>query len=163
MRAAFLTLSALPALLALPWPVQLSAQDRSTDSIAICELIQAHAQAWNRRDAHAAAAVYAPAADIRYSNGERLQGRSAIEAAHRAAFLEDTAGGGSRHSHPQASLWLRFVRPDLAFAEVEARYDYPIVSRGATPPPERSILFLVLTKERGHWSVLAQRNLGPVR
>lgn len=143
-------------------PLSLPAQGTRADSSAIRRLIQAHADAWNRHDAHAAAAAYAANADVRYSSGERLQGRAQIEAAHRAAFAEDTAGGGSRHSHP-GPLWLRFERPDLALVEVEARYDYPAGPSGTAPAPERSLLFLVLTKEHGRWSVLAQRNLGPVR
>jgi uncharacterized protein (TIGR02246 family) len=145
------------------WPAGLPAQGSRADSTAIRRLIQAHAEAWNRHDAHAAASAYASEADIRYSSGTRLQGRAAIESAHEAAFADDTAGGGSRHSHPPGSLWLRFMRPDLALAEVEARYDYPADTTGTRAAPERSLLFLVLTKKDGLWRVLAQRNLGAVR
>ena len=151
----------LSAYVVLNWPSRASAQ-ANADSIAIRQLIQHHADAWNHHDAPAAAAVYATNADIRYSSGERIQGRAAILAAHRAAFAEESAGHRSRHSHPPASLWLRIVRPDLALAEVESRYDYPADSTGHAPAPDRSLLFLVLTKERGQWSVLAQRNLGPL-
>ena len=77
-------------------PLSLPAQGTRADSSAIRRLIQAHADAWNRHDAHAAAAAYAANADVRYSSGERLQGRAQIEAGHRAAFAEDTAGGGSQ-------------------------------------------------------------------
>jgi uncharacterized protein (TIGR02246 family) len=162
MRAAHLMCSLAITVNVLGYPSVVSAQRGETDSSAIQRLIQSHAEAWNRHDAVAAAAVYAPNADIRYSSGERLQGRPAIEAAHRAAFAGEPAGKGSRHSHPLASLWLRFVRPDLALAEVESRYDFPADSAGESRRPDRSLLFLVLTKEQGHWQVLAQRNLGPV-
>ena len=161
MQTARLFLSLLFPIALLGRPLCLLAQGTHADSSAIRRLIQAHADAWNRHDAHAAAAVYASNADVRYSSGERLQGRTQIEAAHRAAFAEDTAGGGTRHSHP-GPLWLRFVRPDLALVEVEARYDFPAGATGRARPPERSLLFLVLTKDRGQWNVLAQRNLGPV-
>jgi uncharacterized protein (TIGR02246 family) len=161
-QSARLLFSLLSAIAVLGRPPSLPAQGTHADSSAILLLIQAHADAWNRHDARAAAAVYTLDADIRYSSGERLPGRPQIEAAHRAAFAEDTAGGGSRHSHP-GPLWLRFVRPDLALVEVEARYDYPAGANGRAPAPERSLLFLVLTKDREQWSVLAQRNLGPVR
>lgn len=161
MRAAGPFFAAALLILA-PAPTRAQAS-RAADSIAITNLIQGHAQAWNRHDARAAAEAYAPDADIRYSSGQRLQGRAAVEAAHRSAFAEDTVGGGSRHSHPPSSLWLRFVRSDLALAEVESRYDYPLLSTEAAQPPERTLLFLVLTKDQGQWRVLAQRNLGLIR
>ena len=162
MRAAHLMWTLVTILDVLAWPVPVSAQNSQADSAAILRVIQGHADAWNRRDAQAAAAAYARDADIRYSSGERLQGRPAIEAAHRAAFAGEPADKASRHSHPSGSLWLRFVRPDLALAEVESRYDFPADSAGHPRPSERTLLFLVLTKEEGQWRVLAQRNLGPL-
>jgi len=161
--AASLLFTLSPAVALLLGPSNAPAQGSPADAAVIRHLIQTHAEAWNRRDAGAAAAVYDPAADIRYADGTRLAGRAAIEAAHAQAFAEDTVNGGSRHSHPAGSLWLRFVRPNLALAEVEARYDFPAGGAGRRPPPERTLLFLVLTKERGRWSMLAQRNLGPIR
>jgi len=68
---------------------------------AIRDVIQAHATAWNGRDAVAAAAVYAPDAVVRTSSGRLLKGRAAIEQAHREWLAEDTAGADlSTSIHP---------------------------------------------------------------
>lgn len=136
--------------------------DTTADAVAIRHLIQSHADAWNRHDAHAAAAAFHPDADVRLGSGRYLVGRVAIEQWHEAALREDSLAGGSRHTHPPQSIRLRFLTPDVAICEVEARYDALRAGPGGkTPPPDRSMLFLVLTKEHGQWGVAAQRNLGP--
>jgi uncharacterized protein (TIGR02246 family) len=143
---------------------QRSAGDTAADAAAIRRLIQAHADAWNRRDARAAAAAFHPDADVRLGSGRYLRGRAAIEQGHEAALKEDSAAGGTVHSHPPSTIRLRFVRPDVALGEVEARYDPRSPGPDGKPqPPDRALLFLVLTKEHGRWGVAAQRNLGPPR
>jgi uncharacterized protein (TIGR02246 family) len=131
------------------------------DEAEIRRLIQAHADAWNRRDAKAAAAVFHPDADVRFSSGLLVRGRAALERVHEEGLREDSAKGGTVHSHPPRSVRIWFIRPDVALCEVEARYDARTATpTGQLPPPDRSLLFLVLTKDQGRWGVMAQRNLG---
>jgi uncharacterized protein (TIGR02246 family) len=137
-----------------------AAQGSPRDSAEVRQLLLSHSDAWNRKDAKGAAAIYLSEADILTPGGDRVQGRQAIEAAHAGDFSADTAGGGSRNSHPFETLWMRFLRSDLALVEVETRFDFPPDSSGPVRP-ERSTLFLVLKKEHGHWGVLAQRTMQP--
>jgi len=159
MRRPILTSLAVLLLLVLGG-LPVAAQGSPRDSAEVRRLLLSHSDAWNRKDAKDAATVYLPEADILTPGGDRVQGRQAIEAAHAADFAADTAGGGSRNSHPLETLWMRFLRSDLALVEVETRFDFPPDSSGPVRP-ERSTLFLVLRKDHGHWGVLAQRTLQP--
>ena len=159
MRAATLRLSAtlsICLMVALSSAVQ--SQGSAADSAAIRQWLVNYSDAWNRRDAKRAASLYLAEADIRTISGDRLQGRDAIEEAHAGDLAADTAGGGSRSSHPPATLWMRFLRSDMALVEVESRFDFPPDSTGPVRP-ELNSLFLVFKKEHGHWSVLAQREM----
>jgi uncharacterized protein (TIGR02246 family) len=95
-------------------PLTAWAQGTSADSQAIRHLIQAHATAWNHRDAKAAAAVMTPDAVWITSSGTTLHGRAEIERAHREWLAEDSAAGGSTHAHPVASISIRFLRSGVA-------------------------------------------------
>jgi uncharacterized protein (TIGR02246 family) len=155
------TLTSLAALLgSVAYGLPVAAQGSPKDSAEVRQLLLSQSDAWNRKDAKGAGAVYLPEADILTPGGDRVQGRQAIEAAHAGDFAADTAGGGSRNSHPLETLWMRFLRSDLALVEVETRFDFPPDSSGPVRP-ERSTLFLVLRKEHGHWGILAQRTLLP--
>src|ERR1700720_4007550 len=109
------------------------AQGTPADRQAIRNLIQAHAAAWNKRDAKAAAAVMAPDAVWITSSGTILQGRGEIERAHREGLSEDSATGGSTHVHPVESIRIRFLRADVAVADLASQF----IARpktGAKPP-----------------------------
>ena len=135
-------------------PLPLAAQ-AAVDEQAIRDLIQAHATAWNKRDAVAAAAVYSPNAVVRTSAGVLLEGREAIEAAHRQWLAEDTAGGGSIHSHPAATTRIQFVVANVAVADVDGCF----APRTRAEAPACVPLFIVVVKRSGHWLVAEQRPL----
>ena len=132
------------------------AQDTS-DEAAIRALIEAHAHAWNEADVERAVELYHPDADVRLSGGRELRGREDIVEWHR----EDLAAyPGSIHSHPPETIAIRFLQPDLAYADVEARLE--VRPEGAAEPTlERVMLFIVLAKEDDAWRVVAQRATGP--
>ena len=156
------TLSALSltlgVALALVRPTAGFAQGTPADRQTIQNLIQAHATAWNQRDAKAAAAVMAPDAVWITSSGAILQGRTEIERAHREWLSEDSVAGGSTHVHPVESIKIRFLRADVAVADLASQF----IARpktGAKPPtPETTYLFIVLTKDRGIWRIAQLRN-----
>jgi uncharacterized protein (TIGR02246 family) len=135
------------------------AQGAAADREAIRALIQAHATAWNNHDAKAAASVMASDAVWVNSRGEAINGRAAIERAHRQWLAEDSAAGGSTHVHPMESIQIRFLRPDVAVADLASQF----IARpkpGTTPPtPETTYLFIVLTKDRGVWHIAQLRNI----
>jgi uncharacterized protein (TIGR02246 family) len=92
------------------------------------------------------------------SGGRILQGRAEIERAHREWLAEDSATGGSTHAHPVESIKIRFLRADIAVADLASQF----IARpkaGASPPaPETTYLFIVLTKDRGIWQIAQLRN-----
>jgi uncharacterized protein (TIGR02246 family) len=149
---------ALGVALTLVRPIAGFAQGTPADRQAIRNLIQAHADAWNRRDAKAAAAVMAPDAVWITSSGTILQGRTEIERAHREWLSEDSAAGGSTHVHPAESIKIRFLRADVAVADLASQF-IARPKRGALPPtPETTYLFIVVTKDRGIWRISQLRN-----
>ena len=152
--ASLLTLSYLSAVQGT-----LASAQRSADERLIREVIQAHANAWNQRDAKAAASVYSQDAVIRTSSGQLLTGRAAIEQAHQEWLAEDTAGGGSIHSHPPETIKIRFLGPDVATADLDGCMTPRVSSGQSTPAAECVPLFIVLIKREGRWQVTEQRAL----
>lgn len=131
------------------------------DSAAIRGLIQAHALAWNQRDAKAAVAVLTSDAVWITGDGVRLHGRAEIERAHVQWLAADSAAGGSTHSHPPETVAIRFLRPDVAIVDLEARF----VPRGDGRPffPERSAVFALAIKDGAEWRIAQIRNRGQPR
>jgi uncharacterized protein (TIGR02246 family) len=134
------------------------AQGTAADSQAIRSLVQIHAVAWNHRDAKAAAAVMAPDAVWITSNGTTLQGRAAIERAHREWLAEDSAAGGSTHAHPPESINIRFLRSDVAVADLASQFIARPKAGAPATAPHTTYLFIVLTKDRGIWHIAQLRN-----
>jgi uncharacterized protein (TIGR02246 family) len=133
---------------------------RQSDSLAILSLIQAHAAAWNRRDAKAAAAVLTPDAVWVTSGGLELHGRDEIERAHVRWLAQDSAAGGSTHVHPPSSITIRFLRPDVAVADLDGQFIAPPVTPGGEGRlREEARIFVVATKNTGVWHIAQLRNL----
>ncbi|HET9708071.1 MAG TPA: SgcJ/EcaC family oxidoreductase [Gemmatimonadales bacterium] len=152
--ASLFTLSCLSAVQG-----RVASAQHSADEDLIRAVIQAHANAWNQRDAKAAASVYTQDAVIRTSSGQLLTGRAAIEQAHREWLAEDTASGGSIHSHPLETIKIRFLRPDVATADLDGCMT-PRASAGqSTSAADCVPLFIILIKREGRWQVTEQRAL----
>jgi len=149
---------AFAIVLALTRPATAYAQGTPADSQAILSLIQAHAIAWNHGDAKAAAAVMAPAAVWITSSGTVLHGRTEIERAHREWLAADSAAGGSTHAHPVETIQIRFLRPDVAVADLSSQFISRPKAGAPSPPPDTTFLFIVLTKDRGVWRISQLRN-----
>ena len=140
-----------------------AAGQTTADDQAIRQVIQAHAAAWNRRDATAAAAAYTPDAVIRTSSGRLIAGRAAIEQAHHEWLAQDTVGGGSTHLHPPETIKIQFLGPDIAVADLDGCFQEPPRANGTRPARECTPLFIVLTKRAGAWHVAEQRALPSLR
>jgi uncharacterized protein (TIGR02246 family) len=85
--------------------------DNASHRFAIQQVLDAHGNARNKGDAVAAAAVMTEDADWVSGAGDDLEGRPAIEAAHRE-WLSGEAKG-SRHAQPDQPK-IRFIRSDVA-------------------------------------------------
>jgi uncharacterized protein (TIGR02246 family) len=93
------------------------------------------------------------------SSGTTLRGRAEVERAHLQWLAEDSAAGGSRHTHPTEAITIRFLRPDVAVADVGSYYVALNRSGEQGPPPEPTFLFVALTRESGHWYIAQVRNI----
>ena len=131
----------------------------STDSAAILELILGHAAAWNRRDAKAAAALLTADAVWVTSTGVELRGREAIELAHLQWFDQDSATGGTTHIHPPGSISVRFLRPDVAVADLEGQFVLPGAAEEPPTVLEQARIFVVATRDAEGWRIAQLRNM----
>src|SRR5262245_27863630 len=84
------------------------------DQAAILEVMARGADAFNRGDAGAAAAVYATDADLVNVRGDHLKGQVEIERGLARAFA--TRYSGARIKRGEVDI--RFLRPDVALAYV---------------------------------------------
>jgi uncharacterized protein (TIGR02246 family) len=90
------------------------------DERAIRDILQQIEAAWNAYDSVGIAALFAEDANFIHLYGGQLDGRTAIEAAHRVIF--DTIYRGSRASLTLRSI--RFVRPDVAVVFVRMQLKF---------------------------------------
>ncbi len=135
-----------------PQAVQTGADDEQE----IRRLIASHAAASHQGDLHGLVSVYHADADVRYSDGTVLRGRAELEKSYRQALSSDP--NGLAHSHPAETIHIRFLRPDVAFVDVESVSGGGADQAGASEPVSRTPLFVVFTKEQGKWGVAVQRS-----
>lgn len=131
----------------------------SGDSAAIVQLILGHAAAWNQRDASAAAALLTEDAVWVTSTGVELRGRDAIELAHVEWFAQDAVAGGTTHTHPPGSISVRFLRPDVAVADLEGQFVLSAAAEAQPTVVERARIFIVATRDGEAWRIAQLRNM----
>lgn len=142
-----------------PVPGMAVAPHGPSDSLAILGLIQRHADAWNARDARAAGALLTDDAVWVTSAGVELRGREAVERAHQQWFAQDSAVGGTTHIHPPGTITVRFVREDVAVADLEGQF-VSSATRGEQPTVfEQARIFVVATKTGDGWQIAQLRNI----
>jgi len=119
-----------------------------TDEQLIQEILQQIENAWNHYDSVSLAAVFAEDANFIHIFGGQLDGRAAIEAAHRNIF--ETIYKGSHVSFMLRSI--RFLRPDVAvvFARAHVKFKEGNEAREIETRPT-----LVVLKEQEKWQIVA--------
>lgn len=125
--------------------------NRAEDEAAIRAIVTRLQDAWNASDSKAWAAAFAEDADYVIVNGMRIKGRGVIESGHRGIF--DTIYKGSRISASSQSV--RFIRDDVAIAHVEWHLKF---NDGGTPRESKAMNSIIVTKEKGQWSITAFHN-----
>jgi uncharacterized protein (TIGR02246 family) len=111
------------------------------DEEAIAKNAEAFVAAFDKGDAEAVAALWAPDGDYTDLNGRKLQGREAIAKAFNKLFAE--------HKGLKVgieSLSLRFVKPELAIEDGTSEVFSPDGG-----PPSRSRYTIVHVKKDGQW------------
>jgi uncharacterized protein (TIGR02246 family) len=131
------------------------------DSQAISDLIALHADASQHGDFDRLIRGYQADADVRYSDGSVFRGLAQIK----PRIHEILAGGPTSmaHAHPPATIHIRFLRPDVAFVDVESVFGGGNDAAGASIPPTRVPFFLVFTKVDGRWGVAVERSGVPLK
>ncbi len=123
--------------------------------LAVEQVIQGILQqletAWNRYDSVSFAEAFAEDATCIHIFGGQLDGRAAIEAAHRNIF--ETIYRGSHASFVLRSI--RFLRPDVAlvFARTHVKLEEGSEAREIETRPT-----LIVVKEQGKWQIVALQN-----
>ncbi len=123
----------------------------TTDEGAIQAILQQIEAAWNAYDSVSIAALFAEDANFIQIFGGQLDGRTAIEAAHRVIF--NTIYRGSHASFRLRSI--RFVRPDVAvvFARAHVKFKENNETREIETRPT-----LIVVKEQAKWQIVAFQN-----
>ncbi len=123
----------------------------TTDERAIQAILEQIEAAWNAYDSAGIAALFAEDANFIHLFGGQLDGRAAIEAAHRVIL--DTIYKGSDANFMLRSI--RFVRPDVAvvFARMQLKFKENNEPREIATRPT-----LIVVKERENWQIVAFQN-----
>jgi uncharacterized protein (TIGR02246 family) len=123
----------------------------TTDEGAIQAILQQIEAAWNAYDSVGIAALFAEDANFIQIFGGQLDGRTAIEAAHRVIF--NTIYRGSHASFMLRSI--RFVRPDVAvvFARAHVKFKENNETREIETRPT-----LIVVKEQAKWQIVTFQN-----
>lgn len=126
---------------------------KNADEMAIEGLVQTFVDGWNAADGAALARPFVADADFTAVTGLKVKWREVIAKLHDEIL--STVYSGSRNSAKVESI--RFLRPDVAVADVTFRFTGDIHPFGL----EGSSCGLVCTKEDGAWSIAVFRNMIP--
>ena len=123
----------------------------TTDEGAIQAILQQFETAWNAYDSVSIAELFAEDANFIHIFGGQLDGRTAIETAHRVIF--NTIYSGSHASFTLRSI--RFVRPDVTvvFALAHVKFKENNETRQIETRPT-----LIVIKEQAKWQIVAFQN-----
>jgi len=123
----------------------------TTDERAIQAIVQQLETAWNAYDSVSFAASFADDANFIHIFGGQLDGRNAIEAAHKVIF--NTIYKGSTATFKLRSI--RVLRPDasVAFAGAIVKFKENNEVRELETRPT-----LIVVKEQGTWQIVVFQN-----
>jgi uncharacterized protein (TIGR02246 family) len=142
--------------LGIGFAVESSAQQ--SDIAAIREVQVQQAQAWNRHDASAYAALFATDGDVVNVLGWWWRGRAQIEGkltdAFAWVFRDSTMTIGE--------VDVRLLDPVTAVAHVRWTMEGAKVPPGAPQPPRDGIQLQILRKELGRWQIVSFQNTNSV-
>jgi uncharacterized protein (TIGR02246 family) len=117
------------------------------DEVAIRRVLDARNAAYNKHDAKALAATYAPDADLVTGTGRLVSGRREIEKNYTEAF----SGVDKNAFVTINSSKLRFLSPDAALLDLDG------VTTGRTDGTIKTHATWVYVKRDGEWMIVAIR------
>lgn len=121
---------------------------------AVEGVAQKFAEAWNRHDMDAFAALFAARADFVNVIGLHWRGREEIKHAHEQ--LHATRMKESRLAMSAVSA--RMLRPEVAIVHATWELTGDTGLEGKVQPPRRGVLSFVLGREGGRWLIESAQN-----
>jgi uncharacterized protein (TIGR02246 family) len=134
------------------YAVQTTIRVSSADEAAIRALFERSAQAWNRGDGNAFAAICTEDADYIDVTGTRTKGTAAIAESHQRMF--DTFMKGSILEGQLIDM--RYLAPDVILAHGTGAVR--LQGQEVAPADRQSIATYVLVKRDGQWLLTAFQN-----
>ena len=131
------------------------AQERNqTDKRAIEVVVGRFMETWNRHDARAFAALFSEDADFTNLRGAHVRGRTGVE-----EFLAPLFTSSMKDTHLTGHLRsVRFLKPDIAMADIDWEMTGAIDSRGLARAPLTGLFDWALTKTGGQWQITVMHN-----
>jgi uncharacterized protein (TIGR02246 family) len=143
----------------LPLVARAQPQDEAAAKSAIQAIVQDEADAWNRGDAAAFSAHFAPDGSFTNIVGMQSYGRVPFQAQHQRIFSTIYKG-----SHNEFTIGrIHFIRPDVAVADIDG-----VLSHMVSVPPDTPLfpdgtmhvkLQLVLSQQNGAWQIDSFHNV----
>jgi uncharacterized protein (TIGR02246 family) len=128
--------------------------ENETDGQAIQVVVAQFLDAWNQHDAHAFAALFSEDADFTNVRGTHAHGRKAVEEFHAPMFATIF-----KASHQTGQLRsVRFLKPDIAIADIEWEMTGAATPEGAARPPRKGLLDWAMVKIDGRWLIAVMHN-----
>ena len=125
----------------------------SKDEAMIRANFEQMVKGWNMKSGAEFAKPFAENSDYVVINGMHIKGRADNAKEHQQIF--DTIYKDSNVG--AAVKQIRFLRPDVAVVHVEANMNF---KTGGEEKKNHSLITLVMTKEKGKWSIAAFQNTG---
>lgn len=131
----------------------------ASGTVAVRALIDRFDRAVNTKDVEAFGSIFAEDGEFTNPVGMSVKGRTAIEKFHAALFSEANRPSFA-HAHLRVlDTSIRFIRPDVATADVRWEQTGAIDPDGKPWGTRRGILSWVVVRNNGQWSIAVWHNL----
>ncbi|MEW6131287.1 MAG: SgcJ/EcaC family oxidoreductase [Acidobacteriota bacterium] len=124
------------------------------DEEAIKKVIAGTTEAFNKHDAKAFVQFYTPDAELVTVRGERMKGAAEIEKGLSALFATRATAATLK----PLDVSIRFIKPDVAVAQVTNEMSGVINAEGEKMPPHKELSIRVLVKQSRTWRITAFHN-----
>ena len=124
------------------------------DEVAIRKVIVEMTEGFNNHDGKAAARMYVPDAKFVSVRGDMMNGQAAIEKGL-SAILTSRAKNATQRT---MDVTVRFVRPDVALANVTNELSGLVAPDGHALPSHQELSLRVFVKDAGVWQIAAFHN-----
>lgn len=124
------------------------------DEMAVRKVIIEMTEGFNNHDGKAAARIYTPDARFVSVRGDMMNGQAGIEKGL-SAILSGRAKNATQRT---MDVTVRFIRPDVALANVTNELSGLVAPDGHVLPSQQELSLRVFVKDAGVWQVAAFHN-----